>query len=64
MLPYKQRYAATRRATPAAVKETLLRVLDANEPQAAVCVVSSREKLNEANARLGDKGLTVSDILA
>ena len=60
----EQRYAATRRATPAAVKETLLRVLDANEPQAAVCVVSSREKLNEANARLGDKGLTVSDILA
>jgi len=57
------RYAATLRATPASVKETMLRVLDANEPLSAVCVVSSREKLNEANERLGDARLTVSDIL-
>jgi Zn-dependent M16 (insulinase) family peptidase len=57
------RYAATLRATPASVKETMLRVVDANEPRAAVCVVSSREKLEEANQRLGDQSLAVSDIL-
>ena len=57
------RYAATLRATPESVKETTLRVLDANEPRSAICVVSSREKLNEANKRLGDQRLTVSDIL-
>ena len=57
------RYAATLRATPESVKETMLRVLDANEPRSAICVVSSREKLNEANERLGDQRLTVSDIL-
>jgi Zn-dependent M16 (insulinase) family peptidase len=57
------RYAATLRATPESVKETTLRVLDANEPRSAVCVVSSREKLNEANERLGDQHLAVSDIL-
>jgi len=59
----EQRYAATLLATPATVKETMLRVLDANEPRAAVCVVSSREKLDEANQQLGDRQLAVSDIL-
>jgi len=59
----EQRYAATLRAAPATVKETTLRVLEASEPQAAVCAVSSREKLNETNARLGDGRLAVSDIL-
>jgi Zn-dependent M16 (insulinase) family peptidase len=57
------RYAASLRATPKTVRETMLRVVDANEPRAAVCVVSSREKLNEANERLGDKRLEISDIL-
>ncbi len=58
------RYGATLRATPQSVKETMLRVVDANEPRAAVCVVSSREKLEDANKRLGDQRLAVSDILA
>jgi Zn-dependent M16 (insulinase) family peptidase len=58
------RYAATLRATPESVKETTLRVLDANLSRAAVCVVSSREKLAEANKQLGDQRLEVSDILA
>jgi len=40
-----------------------LRLLDAHSPRSAVCVVSSREKLAEANARLGDARLAVSDIL-
>jgi len=59
----EQRYAATLGATPVAVKETLLRVLDANEARSAICVVSSREKLDEANQRLGENRLSVSDIL-
>jgi Zn-dependent M16 (insulinase) family peptidase len=56
-------YAATLRATPESVQETMLRVVDANEPRAAVCVVSSREKLEEANQRLGEQYFSVSDIL-
>jgi presequence protease len=56
-------YGATLRATPEAVRETMLRVLDANLDRAAVCVVSSREKLQEANDRLGDQRLALSDIL-
>ncbi len=58
------RYAAALRATPHAVKETILKVLDANEPRSAVCVVSSREKLEEANKRLGPHALALSDILS
>jgi Zn-dependent M16 (insulinase) family peptidase len=58
------RYAAALRATPESVKETTLRVLDANASRTAVCVVSSREKLEEANRQLGEKQLAVSDILA
>jgi hypothetical protein len=59
----EQRYAATLRATPRLVKETLLGVLEANEPRAAICVVSSREKLVEANQALGAHALTVADML-
>ena len=59
----EQRYAATLRATPAAVQETILRVLDANESRSAIWVVSSREKLTEANQTLGADRLAVTDIL-
>ena len=59
----EMQYAATLEATPESVKETMLRVLDANEPRSSICVVSSREKINEANERLGNKRLTVSEIL-
>ena len=59
----EQRYAAMLRATPVEVKETMLRVLDANESRSAICVVSSREKLAEANQKLGKNSLSVSDIL-
>ena len=59
----EQRYAATLRARPVGVKETMLRLLDANESSSAICVVSSREKLAEANQKLGDNSLSVSDIL-
>ena len=59
----EQWYAATLRATPVGVKETMLRVLDDNEPRSAICVVSSREKLDEANQKFGKNNLSVSDIL-
>ncbi|MEI8063053.1 MAG: insulinase family protein, partial [Verrucomicrobiota bacterium] len=59
----EKRYAATLRATPVGVKETMLRLLDANESRSAICVVSSREKLAEANHKLGKNSLSVSDIL-
>ena len=59
----EQRYAAMRAATPAAIRETFLRQLDAMRPRAAVCVVSSREKLEAANRVLGDAALTISNIL-
>lgn len=58
-----QRYATRLRATPHLVKRVLLEQLAALEPKAAVCVVSSREKLLEANKVLGDRALTISDIL-
>ncbi|MFZ4398148.1 MAG: hypothetical protein ACOYOU_21245 [Kiritimatiellia bacterium] len=58
------RYAASLRATPEKVQEIVLRVLDASQPRAAVCVVSSREKLAEANRRLGDQRFAISDILS
>jgi hypothetical protein len=57
------RYAATLRATPKAVRETFLRLLDQAAPQAATCVVSSREKLTDANRHLGDRALIISEIL-
>jgi Zn-dependent M16 (insulinase) family peptidase len=60
----ERRYAATLSATTEGVKEILLRYLDANEAGAAVCVVSSREKLSEANIKLGEQQLAVSDILS
>ena len=59
----EQRYAATLRATPATVQETILHVLDANESRSAICVVSSREKLAEANQTLAGDSLAITDIL-
>lgn len=59
----EQRYQATLAATPQSVKETLQRLLAGNLPRAAVCVVSSREKLAAANAALGSRALSVTDIL-
>ena len=41
----EERYAQLRRATPVEVKRSLLELLEENRDKAAVCVVSSREKL-------------------
>lgn len=60
----EQRYRTMLGATPKSVKQTLLRVLESGEPKAAVCVVSSREKLQEANKSLGDRALKLADILS
>ena len=59
----EERYAQLRRATPAEVKRALLELLEENRDQAAVCVVSSREKLEAANSELAQP-LAIEDILA
>lgn len=59
----EQRYAQLRSATPKAVKRALLQLFEENRDKAAVCVVSSREKLEEANKEL-EKPLVIEDILS
>lgn len=59
----EERYAQLRRATPAEVKRALLQLLEENQDKAAVCVVSSREKLEAANRELAQP-LVIEDILA
>ena len=58
----EERYAQRRRAIPAEVKRALLQFLEENGDKAAVCVVSSREKLETANSEL-TQPLTIEDIL-
>ena len=59
----EERYAQLRRATPAEVKRALLQLLEENGTKAAVCAVSSREKLEAANAELAQP-LIIEDILS
>ena len=56
------RYDALRRATPEEVKRALLDAIDSGIERAAVCVVSSREKLEAANEELA-LPLAIEDIL-
>lgn len=58
----EQRYAQLRSATPEKVKKALLQLFEENQDNAAVCVVSSREKLEDANKEL-EKPLVIEDIL-
>ena len=58
----EERYAQLRRATPTEVKRALLQLLEGNRDKAAVCAVSSREKLEAANAELAQP-LVIEDIL-
>ncbi len=60
---HAQKYEASRKATPATIKETLLKYLEQAEPNAGVCVSASREHLEEANKTLGSNPLEISDIL-
>ncbi len=58
----EERYSQLRSATPTEVKRALLQIFEENLDQAAVCVVSSREKLEAANSEL-DQPLDIEDIL-
>jgi presequence protease len=58
------RHAAMLRATPQTIKQSLLEVFEAGFPRAAVCVVSSRQKLEEANRQRPDAPLEIEDILS
>ncbi len=58
----EERYAQLRQATPAEVKRALLELLEENRDKAAVCAVSSREKLEAANSELAQP-LVIEDIL-
>ncbi|RKU18401.1 hypothetical protein C6501_02945 [Candidatus Poribacteria bacterium] len=58
----EERYTRLRSATPSEVKRALLQLFEENLDKAAVCVVSSREKLEEANAELAQP-LVIEDIL-
>ena len=59
----EERYAQLRRATPSEVKRALLQLLEENADKAAVCAVSSREKLEDASRELAQP-LTIEDILS
>ena len=59
----ENRYAQLRQATPTEVKRALLQLLEGNRDKAAVCVVSSREKLEAANRELA-LPLVIEDIVA
>ena len=59
----EDRYAQLRQATPTEVKRALLQLLEENQDRAAVCVVSSREKLEAANRELAQP-LAIEDIVA
>ncbi|MBT3294271.1 MAG: hypothetical protein HN919_01025 [Verrucomicrobia bacterium] len=57
------RFACLKQATPAEAKRAMLEALTAGTPQAATCVVASRQKLEEANRERPDRPLAISDIL-
>ncbi len=57
-----ERTRRLRTATPSAVKRALLETLEANQPHSAICVISSREKLDEANRQMGEE-LAIEAIL-
>ena len=58
----EERYEQLRSATPDEVKRALVKLFEENLDKAAVCVVSSREKLENANSELA-KPLEIEDIL-
>ena len=50
-------------ATPAAVRKSVLDTFEAGFPKAAICVVSSKEKLEAANAERPESPLAIEEIL-
>ncbi len=59
----EERYARLKSGTPETVKRALLELLESNMSRGAVCVVSSREKLEAANQEMSDSPLAIEDIL-
>jgi len=57
------RHTAILSATLGGVKRVLIEQFERNADRAAVCVVSSREKLEEANQQRPEKPLEIRDIL-
>ncbi len=57
------RHAAMLGVTLPDIRRVLIEQFDTNFSKAAVCVVSSREKLEEANAQRPEAALEISDIL-
>lgn len=58
----EQYYAKMLTGTVKKVKETFLDVLEKGRDQYAVCVMSSREKLEQENQHLGDESLIIKDL--
>ena len=59
----EERYERSLKATVADVKQTLLDVFTAGMERNNVCVMSSREKLEEANRHMEANSLEISDIM-
>nr|MDQ2731474.1 hypothetical protein [Armatimonadota bacterium] len=59
----EERHAAILRATPAETRRAVLDLLEANMSKGGICVVSSQEKLRNANTERPDEALTIEDIL-
>ncbi len=57
------RYEQAMKATVSEVQQVLLEVFETGRDRSAVCVMSSREKLEEANAQMSDNPLDIRDIL-
>ena len=57
------RYERSLKATVADVKQTIVDVLTAGMERSSVCVMSSREKLEEANSKMEATPLKISDII-
>ncbi|MGA2440279.1 MAG: insulinase family protein [Tepidisphaeraceae bacterium] len=58
------RHAAMLGVTVADVRRVLIEQFERNAKRAAVCVVSSRQKLEEANAQRPDRAMEIRDILS
>jgi len=59
----EERYLKILSATAGEVKRAMLEQLNSNFSRSAVCVVSNREKLEEANRQMPGKALEIEDIL-
>ena len=55
-------YAARLAVTPGAAKAALLETLEPGLESSPICVLSSREKLEDANKALGDHAMTLTDV--